>query len=61
MPYWSLDEEQRLRTLASEGGTLNDISTILQRTRDAVLMKIRRLGLSMPKNELPGAGENPFK
>lgn len=50
MPVWTSDEEQRLRSLISEGGTLNDISTILQHGRDAVYMKIHRLGLSTPKN-----------
>ena len=46
MPYWSLEEEQRLRALTSEGGTLQDLALVLQHSPEAIIKKLKRMGIA---------------
>lgn len=51
MPKWTVQDEERLRKLASEGECLEDIALFLKRSPDAILMKAKRLGLPIPKRK----------
>jgi hypothetical protein len=58
LPYWSLEEEQRLRTLISEGETLKDIALVLQRSPEAITKKLKRMNLALPQKHSAIPEEN---
>jgi len=58
LPYWSLEEEQRLRTLISEGETLKDIALVLQRSPEAITKKLERMNLALPQKHSAIPKEN---
>jgi len=50
MPFWTVEEEKLLLELLPSKG-LNEVSRILNRSPEAVSMKLRRLGLSILHNK----------
>jgi hypothetical protein len=51
MPKWTVEDEEKLCRLILEGEALEDIAILLKRSPDAVLMKVKRLGLPAPKRK----------
>lgn len=49
MPIWSLEEEQRLRNLVSKGESIENIALFLKRSPDAIAMKLKRMGITIPE------------
>lgn len=48
MPYWSVAEEHLLLELVKQGSSLQDIAQQLNRSPDAINMKLKRLGMAFP-------------
>lgn len=51
MPYWSRQDEERLRNLASKESVRN-IALFLKRSPKAVKMKLKRMGIAIPEKSL---------
>jgi len=49
MPYWKQDEEQALIHLVQEGADIDTMAEQLNRSPEAVRLKIRRLGFMIPE------------
>lgn len=49
MPHWHVEEEKRLRDLLGSGTSLEKIAQLLDRSPDAVVLKVKRLGLRIPE------------
>ncbi len=49
MPEWTGEEESALRSMVEQGKTVEEMSAALGRSPEAVTMKLRRLGLSVPR------------
>jgi hypothetical protein len=49
MPYWKFSEETSLKEMLEEDKSLEEICKVLHRTREAVVLKVTRLGLEIPE------------
>lgn len=49
MPKWTTQEEQKLKELVLAGEALETIAAIMRRSPEAILKKVKRLGLAAPK------------
>jgi hypothetical protein len=49
MPYWNMSQEQQLLEMVEEGKDLEEIAKVFKRSREAVRLKISRLGLAVPE------------
>jgi hypothetical protein len=58
MSKWTVEDEAKLRRLILEGESLEDITIILKRSPDAILMKAKRMGLPVPKRKSESARRN---
>ncbi len=50
MPYWSVDEERKLTDMIQSGESLERISSVLNRSEEAIRLKAKRLGLAPPSS-----------
>ncbi|MBT0160917.1 hypothetical protein G4O51_13135, partial [Candidatus Bathyarchaeota archaeon A05DMB-2] len=48
MPYWTVHEEKKLIELLPKAACLEDLAVSLGRSAEAVAMKLKRMGLSIP-------------
>lgn len=48
MPYWTSEQESKLRQMASQGKSLEELAESFDRTVEAVRLKLKRLGLDIP-------------
>ena len=57
-PYWNFQEETALKRMLEEDKSLEEICNVLHRTREAVVLKVTRLGLEIPEKCLAKSTEN---
>jgi len=50
MPYWSFEQQKLLQAMVKENKPIEEIAEHFNRSVEACLMKIRRLGLQPPKS-----------
>ena len=48
MPYWTRPEEQRLRGLVEQDKSIEELSAVFNRSPEALVMKLKRMSLSVP-------------
>ncbi len=61
MPIWTAEEEHRLLELLASKN-LDEIAKVLNRSREAVAMKLRRMGIAAPPGKgKKGSAQNPVK
>jgi len=51
MPYWRQDEELELIELAQQGQTIEELADHFKRSPEAIRLKVRRLGLTVPDSQ----------
>ena len=51
MPYWTIKEEQQLRELVEQGKSIQELSSVFNRSPEALIMKLKRMSLSVPPLE----------
>ena len=55
MPYWTIKEEQQLRELVEQGKSIQELSSVFNRSPEALIMKLKRMSLSVPPREKSSA------
>jgi len=48
MPYWTSEQESKLKQMVSQGKSLEELAESFNRTAEAVRLKLKRLGLNIP-------------
>jgi len=48
MPYWTQEQEIKLKEMADQGKSLDEIAQHFQRSPEAIRLKLKRLGLAIP-------------
>lgn len=61
MPYWSENEEKALMEKLAGTSSLEELAECLHRSPEAVAMKLRRMGLSVPPREKHSANSDRNK
>jgi len=51
MPYWNRPEEQNLISMVQKGKSLDELCEHFKRSPEAIRLKLRRLGLSVPNSQ----------
>jgi len=48
MPYWTREQETKLKDMVDQGKSLDEIAQHFQRSPEAIRLKLKRLGLPIP-------------
>jgi len=51
MPYWTHKQESKLKEIANQGKTLEEIAELFHRSPEAIKLKLRRLGAVIPQGQ----------
>jgi len=51
MPYWTHEQENKLKEIANQGKTLEEIAELFHRSPEAIKLKLRRLGGVIPQGQ----------
>jgi len=51
VPYWTHEDEKTLTSMVQEDKPLEDICNVFRRSQEAIRLKIRRLGLTVPASQ----------
>jgi hypothetical protein len=54
-PYWSQSEENDLLELLQQGKSVEELGAVFHRSPEAIAMKLKRMGLSVPPLEKSSA------
>jgi hypothetical protein len=54
-PYWSQSEENELLELLQQGKNIEELSAVFNRSPEALILKLKRMGLSVPPLEKSSA------
>jgi len=49
MPYWTKEQEAKLKDMVSQGKSLEELAAHLRRSVDAIVLKAKRLGKEIPE------------
>jgi len=48
MPYWTREQETKLKDMVDQGKSLDEIAQYFQRSPEAIRLKLKRAGIPMP-------------
>jgi len=51
MPYWTHEQENKLKEIANQGKTLEELAELFHRSPEAIKLKLRRLGGVIPQGQ----------
>jgi len=51
MPYWTHEQENKLKEIANQGKSLEEIAELFHRSPEAIKLKLRRLGGVIPQSQ----------
>jgi len=51
LPYWTPEQESKLKEIANKGRSLEEIAELFQRSPEAIKLKLRRLGAVIPLSQ----------